>query len=82
VPDLPLEAINDIAIPAGGMRLPVTQEYIRIKNISITLQDTDELTATTVRIVDKNPTSGPLVRPYDKDNNPTDALIDVTIQGY
>jgi predicted phage tail protein len=77
-----IEYFNDIIVPVTGLRLPITKKYIKIKNVSATIQDIDDTTALTVRIVDKNPTSGPLIMLYDKNNNAVNGCIDATIQGY
>lgn len=74
------ETLNDVAISAGGTRLPITKTYRSIKNVNITLQD-DESDAVTVKIIDKNSTLGPLMKAYNAANTAVSATVDVTIQG-
>ena len=79
VPDI-AERLNDIVLASGGTRLPIAKTYSVIKTVNLTLQD-DGGTATRVRVLDKNPTLGPLVQ-ADASGTPTTANIDALIQGY
>ncbi len=79
VPDIE-ERLDDVVLAAGGTRLPIAKTYSVIKNVALTLQD-DGGTATRVRVLDKNPSLGPLVQ-ADASGTPTTAKVDVIIQGY
>ncbi|MCR9218920.1 MAG: phage tail protein [Alphaproteobacteria bacterium] len=61
VPDI-VESFEDLVIPAGGARLPITKSYRAIKAIGeITLQD-DGFGATNVVVVDMDASLGPLLK--------------------
>ena len=74
------ESINDIPIVPAGTRLPITKTYRTITSVSLTLQD-DGGDAANAKILDRNPTGGPLVRVYDTSNVATSGVIDASIQG-
>jgi hypothetical protein len=80
VPDI-VERLDDVAIGASGTRLPITETYNNINNVSITLQD-DGGTAETVRVFDKDETLGPLVKVFDSSSVAVTGTIDATIQGF
>ena len=71
---------NDLALASGGTRLPITRTYRAIKVVNITLQAVG--TATTVKILDKDASLGPLIRAYDSGGTGVTATVDVIIQGY
>lgn len=73
------EELNDIAVPATGLRLPVAKAYRLIKNIQLTLQD-DGGTATFAKWADKL-TSGPLIYCYNSAGAKVAGTIDAKIQG-
>lgn len=79
VPDI-METVDDKAISASGTRLPLTKSYYAILNVNLTVQD-DGGSARTARVMDKS-TSGPLVKCFDINGNPTAGKVDATIQGY
>lgn len=79
VPDI-METVNDQTISASGTRLPLTKSYYAILNVNLTVQD-DGGSARTARVMDKS-TSGPLVKCFDINGNPTAGKVDATIQGY
>lgn len=80
VPDIE-EKLNDVPIVAGGTRLPLAKLYSVIKNVQLTLQDSGT-GATSIRILDKSATLGPMVACYNKDNVPVSGVVDATVQGY
>lgn len=81
VPDK-TERLLDIPIAAAGTRLPITKTYFAILQVGdIAIQD-DGGAAVGCRVIDKDPSLGPLVRLYNSDGNPTTGVLDVTIQGY
>lgn len=80
VPDI-VERFSDVAVPVGGVRLPITKSYRRIVNISLTLQS-DGGDAQNVKFFDRSETLGPLVKCLDGAEASTSGLIDATIQGY
>ena len=80
--DVPVERefLEDVAVPAAGIRLPVTRTWAEIVKLDFTVQDAPGLSATTARFVDKLAT-GPLVKCFNAAGAATAGLIDVTIQG-
>ena len=80
VPDI-REQLEDIAISAAGTRLPITETYRNISAVTLTLQD-DASTGTSVKLVDKNATLGPLVKVYNSSLVAVTGNIDATIGGY
>jgi len=75
------ERLGDVAISAGGTRLPIQKTYREIVTVNLTLQD-DGGTAETARVIDKDETSGPLVKAYDSSGAETGATIDAIVQGF
>jgi hypothetical protein len=74
------EALADIALAAGGTRLPIAQPYRGIGAVTVTLQG--GTTALGVRIIDKDPDLGPLVRAFDTSGTGVAATVDAVITGY
>ncbi|MEX2642884.1 MAG: hypothetical protein WD270_05495 [Acetobacterales bacterium] len=75
-----IERFDDLAIDAGGTRLPVTKPFRVIRNVQLTLQD-DAGSAERLKLLDKS-LSGPLVRAFDGAGAGAAATIDATVQGY
>lgn len=80
VPDIQ-ESFDDLVVPPGGIRLPITKSYRKIKRVNITLQD-DGGTARRIVVKDKNFSLGPLIEAFDGLDVSASALADVTVQGY
>ena len=80
LPDLN-DFLGDVSISAGGTRLSLTKTFDTIQVVNLTLQD-DAGTAETLRIIDKNAVTGPLVKAFDASDVATTALIDAHVQGY
>jgi len=81
VPDV-IERLNDVAIAAGGARLPITRTFRQIIAIGdIAVQD-DGGTAIAVRVIDKNPALGPLVETLDAAGASVSGTIDAAVQGF
>lgn len=80
VPDL-VEQFDDVAISASGTRLPILGTYREIRQVSLTLQD-DGGPARGLKVMDKNPVSGPLINVFDNDGVVCDGLVDATVRGY
>lgn len=80
VPDI-VEHLDDIVIASGGTRLPISETYRFIKNVSLTLQD-DGGSAESVKVMDKNASLGPLSQCFNSAGSGTAGKIDATIQGY
>lgn len=78
-PDI-VETLNEIVISATGTRLPVTKSFTFIKAITFGLRS-DGGPAVNVKILDKNPTLGPLVCGITSAGMAAGALIDATIYG-
>lgn len=75
------ENVDDFAVAIGGSRLPITQSYRAIKNVSLTLKD-DGGSASQVFYLDKDSTLGPLVEVRDNAGASVAGTVDATIQGY
>lgn len=75
------ERLGDVAILASGTRLPITRTYRSIVVVNLTLQDT-ATGASTIKIIDKNATTGPLVQAFNDAGTAVDATIDALIQGF
>jgi len=81
VPDA-IERLNDVAIAAGGARLPITRTFRQITAIGdIAVQD-DGGDAIAVRVIDKNPALGPLVETLDAAGASVSGTIDAAVQGF
>lgn len=80
VPDV-AETLDDIAISAGGTRLPITESYREITNVQLTVQ-ADGSGGISARIADKDADAGPLVYVLDAAGTPVDGLVDASIKGY
>lgn len=78
------EDIQDVIIPSGGqIRVPITKNYSTIKIVSAIIQDTGGDDPVGYRLLDKDPTNGPLLEFIDSDGNPVDSgTFDATIKGY
>lgn len=74
------ETINDLAISAGGTRLPLTKSYLSILNVNVSIQD-DGGDALYCRILDKDAVLGPLIKLFNSSNVATTGVIDATPQG-
>lgn len=80
VPDV-IEYFEDVAISAGGTRLPITKTYRAITSVQVTVQD-DGGTAASALIVDKNAASGPLIKTINTSRVGVSGTIDAVVQGY
>lgn len=80
-PDLRAE-VNDVALAAGGSRIPVPAGWRAVKGVHATLQS-DGGGAMSVRILDKSDVSlGALVAAYDKNEISVGAVADIQLSGY
>lgn len=82
VPDIE-ELFEDVAITvaASGKRLSLTKTYRAIDVVNLTLQD-DGGTAAYLKVIDKNATTGPLVKAYTTAGATTTATFDARIKGH
>lgn len=74
------EEIENLSIPAGGVRLPLTKAYRAIKHVGRTLE-VDGGTAVTIKRHDLDPVRGPLVEAFDAAGASTSATADFWIKG-
>lgn len=79
VPDV-TELLEDVAIGSGGTRLPITKAYTAIRTARLTVQGGG--TGVTARLLDKNPTLGPLVEILNSSGTAVAGVVDADIQGY
>ena len=75
------EDILNFTVAAGGSRLPITKSFRAITAVRMDLQD-DGGSATTLKLVDKDYTLGPLVIGYNSGLVTTSATGDFRVQGY
>jgi hypothetical protein len=78
------EYLNDIVMSnfsssPGVLRLPIKRTYVTITQVTLALQSTTG--GWTWRLVDKDPTLGPLVNVYDQNGNLADTTIDAVVRG-
>ena len=76
-----LETIEDVPISAIGTRLALTQSYREIVMVRTELAD-DGGSAAYVKVMDKHPTLGPLIKAFTSSNVATTAVIDAVVHGY
>lgn len=88
VEDAPVISIDDLSVPATGIRLPVPKRHFRwIKSIAFGLEFTAGGTATQVGFLDRGILSdghvveGPMVECIDASGNRVAGVIDATLQG-
>ena len=81
VPDVE-ETIEQV-ISAGGTRLTLTESYYQIVDCQVTLlYSASYPTAFTVQVIDKDATSGPLIKVFNSSGTSVDGLINARIKGY
>ncbi|MCC6719957.1 MAG: hypothetical protein IT555_18925 [Acetobacteraceae bacterium] len=74
------EAFADIFVAAGGTRLLIAHAYRGVGAVTVTLQGGS--TALSAKIIDKNPTLGPLLQCFDSAGTGVAATVDAVITGY
>ena len=79
VPDVN-ETVIAVAVAAGGTRVPIAETYNAIKAVGLTVYSGG--TGVSARIVDKNPTLGPLVQIINSSGVGVAGTLDAVIQGY
>ncbi|NQV83927.1 MAG: hypothetical protein HQ494_08920 [Rhodospirillales bacterium] len=75
------ERLEDVVVPAAGLRLTLTNTFETIIKIGFTVQEAPGYTAVTARTLDKDVILGPLVMPFDIIDAATDGLLDIDVQG-
>jgi predicted phage tail protein len=75
------ESFNNITIAVGGTRLPITNSYLAIANVQLTLESNGS-TAVVAKYLDKNNTLGPLIKCFDSAGTAVSGVVDSRIQGY
>jgi hypothetical protein len=75
------EVVDDAAIGSGGTRLTLTNTYRVIRSVQLTVQS-DGGSGVTPRVIDKNPTLGPLVEILNSSGTAVAGLLDAEIRGY
>lgn len=73
------EQIEDVAIEIGGTRLPIANTYRVIRTVQLTLQAGGGVGT---RVLDKNPTLGPLVEVINSAGTSVAGVLDADIRGY
>jgi len=79
VPDV-VERFNDVEVPVGGMRLPITKNWNQIMNIQLTLQS-DGGSAVQAKWIDKDAVLGPLIICTDSAGASVAGNVDAVLQG-
>lgn len=75
------ETLANIALGAGGTRLPLANTYRSIKAVNLTLQ-ADGGSARTLEVIDKDAALGPLCQGFDNTHTGAAAHADAIVQGY
>lgn len=75
------ETLDDIAIDPGGTRLPLVNTYRVIRAVQLTVQS-DGGAGVTARLIDKDPTLGPLVEILNTSGVAVAGVLDATASGY
>ncbi|MFQ5693628.1 MAG: hypothetical protein ACE5IM_11365, partial [Nitrospinota bacterium] len=75
------EELEDVSIAMAGTRLPITKSYKKIKVVNDSLQD-DGGGGVSVKVADKDPALGPLLKVFDSSGAGTTGKVDAFIQGY
>jgi hypothetical protein len=76
-----VEFLDDLAVPVGGLRLPIAEVYRKIVNVQLTVVQTVGQPLRVADVVDKS-ISGPFVRARLVDGTATAATVDAIIKGY
>ena len=76
-----LEELDNITISAAGSRLPIASTWQSIERILLTVQSSGT-GAISAAFIDKNPTSGPLVRCFDAAGASVGGIVDAQLKGY
>lgn len=76
--------IEDVTVSSGGTRLPIDSGYFStIRIVSVIIQDpTGTSTAVGYRVLDKNTSTGPLIKLVDAAGSYVGGLVDATIKGF
>lgn len=75
------ETLDDVAVSPGGTRLALTNTYRVIRSVIPAVQ-ADGGSGVGTRVIDKNPTLGPLVEILNTSGVSVSGLLDVEIRGY
>jgi len=75
------EELDNITISAAGTRLPIASTWQSIERILLTVQSSGT-GAISAAFIDKNPTSGPLVRCFDAAGASVGGIVDAQLKGY
>lgn len=76
-----LETLEHVPISSVGTRLALTKSYRNIVMVRVELAE-DGGSAAYVKVIDKDPTLGPLIKAYTSANALTTAVIDAVVHGY
>lgn len=82
-----MDFANDLAVPAEGIRVPLTRSFRWIKNISFGQEYHEGSKAVRTVYVDKGiivdgqVVEGPMIYCRDAENNSVAGIVDVTMQG-
>jgi hypothetical protein len=71
-----------VEIDSAGTRVPATKTFNAITSCQATLQVSVSYPAVRVTFSDRDNVLGPLWQGYDENNDPADAMADITYQGY
>lgn len=79
-----IEDFEDLVIANAsvGIRLPITKTYTTIKKVDVAIQGVGTPTAVGYRVIDKNPTTGPLIKLVDAAGAYCTGTLDATVKGF
>lgn len=76
-----IETLEDVPIASIGTRLGLTSSFRQIVSVRTALND-DGGDGAYVKVLDKNPTLGPLVKVFDSSDVATTGVVDAVVHGY
>lgn len=76
-----LQTANNVAVSAGGTRIPLTKPFSVLKVVNLTLQDLGS-SAVTAKVIDKDVVNGPLIKCFNSAGTAVSGNVDAILQGY
>ncbi len=76
------EITEDLAVPAGGVRVPPTATFRSIRHVGVTVKAPAAGPGRLVVVDDVDPIRGPLVTLLDETQAPATGTVDVRVAGY
>lgn len=77
-----VEEFSNVAIAAGGTRLPITETYRALKTVQATVVASGVETAIAAKVEDMDATLGPLIKTYDAGGSAVAGHVNARVTGY